>query len=79
MFGLTQPQFNAVRARAKKLNEAVDKLTAKQKQDNEIMKAIICEHHSPISTIIEKMKFVWVAGYLAGRVGKRDNGDGLYD
>ena len=79
MFGLTQPQFNAVRAQAKKLNDAVDKLTNKQKQDNDIMKATICEHHSPVSVIIEKMKFVWVAGYLAGRVGKREDGEQIYD
>ena len=79
MFGLTQQQFNAVRAQAKKLNEAVDKLTAKQKQDNDIMKSVICEFHSPISTIIENMRFVWVAGYLAGRVGKRENGDSIYE
>lgn len=79
MFGLTQPQFNAVRAQAKKLNEAVDKMTAKQKQDNEVMKYVICEFHSPVSTIIEKMRFVWVAGYLAGRVGKREDGEKIYD
>lgn len=79
MFGLTQPQFNAVRAQAKKLNEAVDKLTDKQRQDNDIMKAVICEYHSPISTIIEKMRFVWVCGYIAGRCGKRDDGANIYD
>ena len=79
MFGLTQPQFNAVRAQAKKLNEAVDKLNPKQKQDNDIMKAVICEHHSPVSVIIEKMRFVWVAGYLAGRVGKREDGSQIYE
>lgn len=79
MFGLTQPQFNAVRAQAKKLNEAVDKLNSKQKQDNDIMKAVICEHYSPVSVIIEKMRFVWVAGYLAGRVGKREDGEQIYD
>lgn len=79
MFGLTQPQFNAVRAQAKKLNEAVDKLTPKQKQDNDIMKAVICEFYSPVSTIIEKMRFVWVAGYLAGRCGKTETGESLYD
>lgn len=79
MFGLTQPQFNAVRAQAKKLNEAVDKLTSKQKQDNDIMKAVICEFHSPVSTIIEKMKFVWICGYVKGRCGKRGNGDNIYD
>lgn len=79
MFGLNQPQFNAVRAQAKKLNEAVDKLTSKQKQDNDIMKAVICEFHRPVSAIIEKMQFVWVAGYLAGRVGRRDDGWQMYD
>lgn len=79
MFGLTQTQFNAVRSQAKKLNEAVDKLTTKQKQDNDIMKSVIFEFHSPVSTIIEKMKFVWVAGYLAGRVGKREDGEQIYD
>lgn len=75
MFGLSEPHWNIVKSQARKLNEAVKAMPEKDRKNDRLMIAVIDEHHKPVATIIERLKFTWTAGYLAGRVGNKTNGD----
>ena len=79
MFGLTDQQMNAVKAKAKQLNAEYSALDKKTRKDDKLVASIIKNHHEPVATIISRDKFVWIAGYLNGLVGKRENGDSIYE
>ena len=79
MFGLTDPQMNAVKAKAKQLNAADDALDKKERKDDKLVASIITKHHEAVATIISRDQYVWVAGYLRGLVGKRENGESIYE
>ena len=79
MFGLTDPQMNAVKAKAKQLNAAYDALDKKERKDDKLVASIITKHHEAVESIISRDKFVWIAGYLKGLVGKRENGESIYE
>lgn len=79
MFGLTDPQMNAVKAKAKQLNAAYDALDKKERKDDKLVASIITKHHDTVATIISRDKFVWIAGYLRGLVGNRENGESIYE
>ena len=79
MFGLTDQQMNAVKAKAKQLNAEYSALDKKTRKDDKLVASIINKHHEPVATIISRDKFVWIAGYLNGLVGKRENGDSIYE
>jgi hypothetical protein len=79
MFGLTDQQMNAVKAKAKQLNAEYSALDKKTRKDDKLVASIINKHHDVVATIISRDKFVWIAGYLNGLVGKRENGDSIYE
>ncbi|UOX38502.1 hypothetical protein [Escherichia phage P818] len=79
MFGLTDPQMNAVKAKAKQLNAAYDALDKKERKDDKLVASIITKHHEAVATIISRSRFIWIAGYLKGLVGKRENGESIYE
>ena len=79
MFGLTDPQMNAVKAKAKQLNAAYADLSKKDRKDDKLVASIITKHHEAVATIISRDKFVWIGGYLKGLVGKRENGESIYE
>ena len=79
MFGLTDQQMNAVRSKDKQLNAEYSALDKKTRKDDKLVASIINKHHEPVATIISRDKFVWIAGYLNGLVGKRENGDSIYE
>lgn len=79
MFGLTDPQMNAVKAKAKQLNAAYAALSKKERKDDKLVISVISKHHDVVATIISRDKFVWIAGYLNGLVGKRENGESIYE
>ena len=79
MFGLTDPQMNAVKAKAKQLNAAYDSLDKKERKDDKLVASVITRHHEAVATIISRSRFIWIAGYIEGRCGKRENGECIYD
>ena len=79
MFGLNDAYFNAVKQQADKLNDEYRKLSARQKCDNHDVAELITQMWIPVSAVIERDKFVWVAGYVKGRVGHDENGNSLYE
>lgn len=79
MFGLADHQMNAVKAKAKQLNAEYSSLDKKTRKDDKLVASIINKHHEPVAVLISRDKFVWIAGYLNGLVGKRENGEAIYE
>ena len=71
MFGLNEVQWNVVKQAAKKLNKHVSSMSKEDRKNDKLMIDVISEHHKPIELIIDRYKFVWTAGYIAGRVGNK--------
>lgn len=70
MFGLNEAQYNAVKRVARNCSgELKDEIKRGSKYD-QIAAGIITKHHSPISTIITRLRFIWLVGYLEGRYGQ---------
>lgn len=72
MFGLNEVEWNVVKKAAKGLNAAVDAMPKADRKNDKLMIEVITKHHKPIELLIDRYKFVWTAGYIAGRVGNRD-------
>ena len=79
MFGLNDAYFNAVKKQAKNLNDIYQNVTADERKDDKFVIQLISDMHKPVETIISRDRFVWVAGYLKGRVGHDENGRSLYE
>lgn len=79
MFGLSEAMFNAVKRQAKKLNDKYESLSKLDRKNDKLVAGIITEIWQPVSTVIIRDRFVWVAGYLKGRVGHDENGDSIYE
>lgn len=71
MFGLSEAHWNIVKRQARKLNDGISALPVEDRKKEQIVIAVINEHYEPVKAIIERMKFVWTAGYLAGRCGNK--------
>lgn len=72
MFGLNEVEWNVVKKAAKGLNAAVEAMPKADRKNDKLMIEVITKHHKPIELLIDRYKFVWTAGYIAGRVGNRD-------
>ena len=70
MFGLNEAHWNIVKRAARGLNDAVKKMPAADRKNEKLMIEVIGKHHEPVKVLIDRYKFIWTAGYLAGRVGK---------
>lgn len=79
MFGLNEAMFNAVKCQAKKLNDKYESLSKLDRKNDKLVAGIITEIWQSVSTVISRDRFVWVAGYLRGRVGHDENGNSLYE
>lgn len=79
MFGLTDPQMNAVKSQSKRLGATYSKLSKKERLDNKLVCAVINQAHAPVSAIISRDKFLWLHGYMNGRAGHDENGNSLYE
>lgn len=71
MFGLSEAHWNIVKKQARNLNDAVSKLPVEDRKKEQIIIKVIDEHYAPVKVIIDRLKFVWTAGYLAGRCGNK--------
>ena len=79
MFGLSESMFNAVKRQAKKLNDKYESLSKLDRKNDKLVAGVITEIWQPVSTVISRDRFVWVAGYIKGRVGHYENGDSIYE
>ena len=79
MFGLNEAMLNAVKRQAKKLNNNYESLSKLDRKNDKLVAVVITEIWRPVSTVISRDRFVWVAGYLRGRVGHDENGNSLYE
>ena len=79
MFGLNEAMFNAVKRQAKKLNDKYESLSKLDRKHDKLVAGVITEFWEPVSPVIGRDKFVWVAGFLKGRVGHNEKGESLYD
>lgn len=71
MFVLNEAEFNIVKRAAKDcVNEIADRIEQKDEKYDRIAAGVICKHYQPISTLLTKTQFIWLAGYLRGRWGK---------
>lgn len=73
MFGLSEAHWNAVKRAARGLNDAISELPKADRKKEAIVIKVISKHHAPVETLIDRYKFVWTAGFLAGRVGSKEN------
>lgn len=70
MFGLNEAEYNIVKRAAKEcMKEIKQEITNGNKYDH-IAAGIIAKHYAPVSVLITKLRFIWLAGYIAGRWGK---------
>lgn len=79
MFGLNEAMFNAVKKQARNLSAIYSNLSKDERMDNKFVADLISDMWNPVSTVISRDKFVWVAGYIKGRVGHDENGNSLYE
>lgn len=74
MFGLSEAHWNIVKKAARNLNDEISKLPKADRKKEKIVIEVITKAHAPVSALVDRYKFVWTAGYLAGRVGTTDGG-----
>ena len=79
MFGLNESMFNAVKHQAKKLNDKYESLSKLDRKNDKLVAGVITDIWEHVSTVISRDRFVWVAGYLRGRVGHDEDGNSLYE
>lgn len=72
MFGLNEAHWNVVKRAARGLNDAISELPKEQRKNEKVVIDVITKHHKPVELLIDRYKFVWTAGYLAGRVGSKN-------
>ena len=70
MFGLNEAHWNIVKRAARGLNDAISALPKEDRKKESVVIEVITKHHAAVAPLIDRYKFVWTAGYLAGRVGK---------
>lgn len=72
MFGLSEAHWNVVKRAARGLNDAISELPKGDRKNEKIVIEVISKHHKAVELLIDRYKFVWTAGYLAGRVGNKN-------
>lgn len=72
MFGLSEAHWNIVKRAARGLNDAISELPKDDRKNEKIVIKVIDKHHEAVKVLIDRYKFVWTAGYLAGRVGNKN-------
>lgn len=70
MFGLCEAQFNIVKRAAKNCADEVRNEIKRGSKYDQIAAGIITKHHSPVSVLITRLRFIWLVGYLEGRYGQ---------
>ena len=72
MFGLNEAQYNAVKGAAKRLaSEMKDAIKLDKKTYDQIATLMIDRHYRDVKTLVSRSQFIWIAGYLEGRFGRK--------
>ncbi|QGF21220.1 hypothetical protein KMB89_gp21 [Citrobacter phage HCF1] len=71
MFGLSEAQYNVVKQAARKCADEVREEIKRGGKYDQVATGIITKHHTPIATIITRLRFIWLVGYLEGRYGQQ--------
>lgn len=73
MFGLNEAQYNAVKQAARRMaKEAKDAIKKEKKTYDQVAAKMIDKHWSEVNTLVTRWQFIWIAGYLEGRFGRKD-------
>lgn len=72
MFGLSEAHFNIAKKQARKCSEEITNLIAKGAKYDAVAAKAIDDAHSKVATIITRMQFVWLIGFLNGRYKSGD-------
>lgn len=73
MFGLNEAQYNAVKRVAKRMTaETKDAIRKDKKTYDQVAARMIDKHWAEVNTLLTRGQFIWMAGYLEGRFGRRD-------
>ncbi|EBN6978955.1 hypothetical protein DWS90_23305 [Salmonella enterica subsp. enterica serovar Give] len=70
MFGLNEEQYNAIKKMARECNKELKFECDNGKKYDHVATGIITKHHTPVSTLITRIRFIWLCGHLAERFGK---------
>lgn len=70
MFGLNEAQYNIVKQAARKCAADLKGEIEKGGKYDQIAAGIITKHHSPVSVLVTRLRFIWLIGYLQGRFGQ---------
>lgn len=71
MFGLNEAQYNVVKQAARRCAEDAKNEIKRGGKYDQIAAGIITKHHAPISTLITRIRFIWLVGFLEGRYGQQ--------
>lgn len=75
MLGMNEAQYNAARAKCrdctKEIKANLEKIDPKKRsaEFNAISTAAIDKHHKPVESLLGRVAFIWLCGYLEGRFG----------
>lgn len=70
IFGLSEEHYNIVKQQARKCADDVRNEIKRGGKYDQIATGIITKHHTPVATIITRLRFIWLVGYIEGRYGK---------
>lgn len=71
MFGLSEAHYNAVKRKCRESSDEIKKALAGGQKYDQVATDIIAKHYEQVKTIVTKMQFIWLSGYLNGRWGKQ--------
>lgn len=70
MFGMNEAQYNIVKQAARRCSKEAKELIQGGKKYDEIAAKTIDKHYEAVKVLITRLQFVWLIGYLEGRMGK---------
>lgn len=75
MFNLSEAHYNIVKKCARRCAKEVKDLIQEGKKYDEVAAKVIDKHHEAIKVLITRLQFIWLIGYLEGRLGNKRSGD----
>lgn len=71
MFGLSEAHYNIVKQHCRKCSEEITAHLKKGIKYDAVAAEAIDKHYGAVKTLITRMQFVWLCGYLNGRFGQK--------
>lgn len=70
MFGLSEAHYNIVKKHCRKCSGEIKEAIAGGKKYEQVAAAVIDKNYAVVATIVTRMQFVWLCGYLNQRFGQ---------